>query len=132
MKKFYWRISAEILLIGIFAVLLLLKVDAQPVSLNSENHHYLNYNGKPVFLLTSDQHYGAVTNLDFDYTVFLDTLAANSMNFTRIYPGAYIERDGEYMKDNNLGARNGRQILDRKSTRLNSSHLKLSRMPSSA
>ena len=111
MKKFYWRISAEILLIGIFAVLLLLKVDAQPVSLNSENHHYLNYKGKPVFLLTSDQHYGAVTNLDFDYTVFLDTLAANSMNFTRIYPGAYIERDGEYMKDNNLGARNGRQIL---------------------
>ncbi len=84
---------------------------SKPITVHPHNPHYFMYKGKPLFLLTSDQHYGAVTNLDFDYTVFLDTLAANGMNFTRIYPGAYIERDGEYMPDNNLGARNGRQIL---------------------
>jgi len=85
--------------------------DNGPIGLDQDNPHYYLYHGKPLFLITSDQHYGAVTNIDFDYTVFLDTLAANGMNFTRIYPGAYIERDGEYMPDNNLGARNGRQIL---------------------
>ncbi len=88
-----------------------LPVVSQPIQINPVNPHYFLYRGEPLFLITSDQHYGAVTNLDFDYAVFLDTLAANGMNFTRIYPGAYIERDGEYMPDNNLGARNGRQIL---------------------
>jgi hypothetical protein len=84
---------------------------SQPLTIDSRNPHYFNYKGKPILLVTSDQHYGAVTNLDFDYNVFLDTLAKYGMNFTRIYPGAYIEKDGEYMPDNNLGARNGRQIL---------------------
>ena len=84
---------------------------SQPLRIDPVNPHYFNYKGKPLFLLTSDQHYGAITNLDFDYDIFLDTLAANEMNFTRIYPGAYLEKDGEYMADNNLGARNGRQIL---------------------
>jgi hypothetical protein len=75
-----------------------------------------------LFLITSDQHYGAVTNMDFDYTIFLDTLAAYGLNFTRIYPGAYIEKDGEYMPDNNLGARNGRQILPWKKTDSGGAH----------
>jgi hypothetical protein len=82
-----------------------------PIQVCPTNPHYFLYHGKPVFLITSDQHYGAVTNMDFDYITFLDTVAAYGMNFTRIYPGAYIEKDGEYMPDNNLGARNGRQIL---------------------
>lgn len=90
----------------------------QPLKVDSQNPHYFNYKGEPVFLVTSDQHYGAVTNLDFDYIVFLDTLAKYGMNFTRIYPGAYIEKDGEYMPDNNLGARNGRQILPWVKTRI--------------
>ena len=84
---------------------------SQPLTKDTRNPHYFSYKGHPLFLITSDQHYGAVTNLDFDYNVFLDTLAKYGMNFTRIYPGAYIEKDGEYMPDNNLGARNGRQIL---------------------
>jgi hypothetical protein len=85
--------------------------EAGSVGTHPENPHYFIFNGEPVLLITSDQHYGAVVNLDFDYVTFLDTLAANGMNFTRIYPGAYIERDGEYIKDNNLGARHGRHIL---------------------
>lgn len=99
--------------------------DSQPIQQYPGNPHYFLYHGKPLFLITSDQHYGAVTNLDFDYTVFLDTLAANGMNFTRIYPGAYIERDGEYMPDNNLGARNGRQILPWIKTTVPGAHLVL-------
>jgi hypothetical protein len=83
----------------------------KPISIYPENPHYFMYRGEPVLLITSDQHYGAVVNLDFDYVTFLDTLAAYGMNFTRIYPGAYIEKDGEYMQDNILGARNGRHIL---------------------
>ena len=105
-------------LLGISGILLTLLSCKQPqikvpdlICTHSENPHYFMYHGEPVLLITSDQHYGAVTNLDFDYTTFLDTLAEYGMNFTRIYPGAYIEKDGEYMQDNNLGARNGRQIL---------------------
>jgi len=93
-----------------------------PISIYPENPHYFMYHGEPVLLITSDQHYGAVTNLDFNYTIFLDTLAKYGMNFTRIYPGAYIEKDGEYMKDNNLGARNGRQILPWAKTSMPGAH----------
>lgn len=93
-----------------------------PVQVCPTNPHYFSYHGKPLLLITSDQHYGAITNLDFEYTTFLDTLAAYGMNFTRIYPGAYIEKDGEYMKDNNLGARNGFQILPWKKTSIGGAH----------
>ena len=96
--------------------------DDNPIGLDTDNPHYFHYRGKPLFLITSDQHYGAVVNLDFDYTVFLDTLAAYGMNFTRIYPGGYIERDGEYMPDNNLGARNGRHILPWARTTVSGAH----------
>ena len=93
-----------------------------PINVYAENPHYFFYREKPVFLITSDQHYGAVTNMDFDYITFLDTLAAYGMNFTRIYPGAYIEKDGEYMQDNNLGSRNGHQILPWAKTSLPGAH----------
>jgi hypothetical protein len=82
-----------------------------PIRPCSANPYYFAWRGKPLLLVTSDQHYGAVINRDFDYVAFLDALAAYGMNFTRIYPGAYIERDGDFVPDNNLGPRNGRQIL---------------------
>jgi hypothetical protein len=44
------------------------------------------------------------------------------MNFTRIYPGAYIEKDGEYMQNNNLGAHNGHQILPWAKTTVTGAH----------
>ncbi len=82
-----------------------------PIAPLAANPHYFSYRGSPILLLTCDQHYGAVINADFDYLAFLDTIAAAGMNFTRIYPGAYIERDGDFMPDNNLGPRGGRQVL---------------------
>ena len=59
------------------------------VKVDPENPHYFNYKGKPIILVTSDHTYFGVTAPDFDYVKFLDKLAANSNNFTRIYPGAY-------------------------------------------
>jgi hypothetical protein len=82
-----------------------------PVSVYAKNPHYLCYKGKPIVLLTSDQHYGAVINADFNYAVFLEKLGSRGLNFTRIYPGAYIERENEFVAGNNLGPRDGRQIL---------------------
>ena len=103
--------SYRLMVVSLLLVFMISHAWSQPLTMDSHNPHYFSFKGKPIFLITSDQHYGAVTNLDFDYNVFLDTLAKYGMNFTRIYPGAYIEKDGEYMPDNNLGARNGRQIL---------------------
>jgi hypothetical protein len=94
----------------------------QPISPLPANPHYFEYKGSPILLLTCDQHYGAVINADFDYVAFLDAIAEYGMNFTRIYPGAYIERDGDFVPDNNLGPRNGRQILPWARTRQAGAH----------
>ncbi len=55
------------------------------------NNRYLEYRGKPVILITSAEHYGAVVNLDFDYKVYLETLEKEGFNYTRIFTGTYIE-----------------------------------------
>lgn len=104
-------LSLSVMILLIFSCKQVPFRSAGPICTHPGNPHYFFYMSEPILLITSDQHYGAVTNLDFDYITFLDTLASYGMNFTRIYPGAYIEKDGEYIKDNNLGARNGRQIL---------------------
>ena len=69
------------------------------------------YKGKPLVLITTDQHYGAVINLDFDYIPFLDRLQEFGMNLTRIYPGGYIEMKDQYTKGNPLGPAPDRYIL---------------------
>jgi len=84
---------------------------AEPVTVWHSNPHYFFYNGKPLVLITSDQHYGAVMNRDFDYVRYLDFLAAGGMNLTRIYPGAMFEPPGKFKTGNPLGPRPGRQIL---------------------
>ena len=68
-----------------------------PVKKHPDNPHYFSYKGKPLVLVTTDQHYGAVMNLDFDYIPFLDRLHEYGMNLTRIYPGGYVEMHGQYM-----------------------------------
>lgn len=56
----------------------------QTVALHPDNPRYLTYNGKPVVLLTSTEHYGAVTNTAFDYEKYLDMLQSHGLNLTRI------------------------------------------------
>src|SRR5690349_21833809 len=65
--------------------------DAAPLSLHPENPHYFLFRDKPTVLITSAEHYGAVLNLDFDYVKYLDTLAADGLNLTRTFTGAYVE-----------------------------------------
>jgi hypothetical protein len=47
-------------------------------------------------LITSGEHYGAVLNRDFDYIRYLDTLAADRLNLTRVFSGAYREVAGNF------------------------------------
>lgn len=64
---------------------------AQTLSLCPENPRYLQYRGRPVILITSAEHYGAVINLDFDAVTYLETLREEGFNYTRVFGGTYIE-----------------------------------------
>ena len=67
---------------------------AQPIRLHPKNPHYFLFRGKAVALITSGEHYGAVLNGDFDYGRYLAALAAEGLNFTRIFGGSYVEVPG--------------------------------------
>lgn len=100
-----------------FCILLLLASSeiipsfAQPITLHKENPHYLEYKGEPLLLVTSAEHYGAVINLDFDYSKYLETMKAQGMNYTRIFTGSYVEVPGSFgIEHNTLSPAPGRFI----------------------
>lgn len=76
--------------------LLALPLAAQPLALLKENPHYFFYRGKATVLITSGEHYGAVLNGKFDYKKYLDTLAADGLNLTRVFTGLYREVPGSF------------------------------------
>lgn len=43
-------------------------------------------------LVTSGEHYGAVVNADFNFVPYLDELARQGFNLTRLFSGSYIEQ----------------------------------------
>ena len=69
---------------------------AEPLRLHPENPHYFVFNGRPTVLITSGEHYGAVLNREFDYVRYLDTLAADRLNLTRVFSGSYREVPGNF------------------------------------
>ncbi len=82
---------------------------ASAIALHPDNPHYFQWRGRPTILITSAEHYGAVINLDFDYRRYLDTLAADGMNYTRVFSGAYVEPQGAFkIARNTLAPRPGR------------------------
>ena len=82
-----------------------------PIALHPQNPHYFTYQGKTTALVTSAEHYGAVLNLDFDYKKYLQALAGEGMNYTRIFTGTYYEITGDFnIEKNNLAPRRGRYI----------------------
>src|SRR5215469_7077135 len=85
--------------------------NGQPIRVCSDAPHYLEYKGKPIILVTSAEHYGAVVNRDFDLVAYLDALAAYDMNYTRIYPGAYFEVKGLFAPNDTLVPEAGSHIL---------------------
>ena len=92
-------------------LLLVAPASPQPIQLDAANPHYFVFHGQPTVLITSAEHYGAVTNLDFDYVAYLDALKANEMNYTREWPGALLEMVGEFYPGNTMGARPDRTIV---------------------
>ena len=76
---------------------------ADPIRVAPANPHYYAYHGKPILLITSAEHYGAVINHDFDYVAYFDALRAHGLNYTRIYPGAMFEPIGKFIAGNTLG-----------------------------
>ncbi len=67
-----------------------------PIHLHADNPHYLAYKGQPLLLITSAEHYGAVINREFDYLRYLDTMAQQGMNYTRLFAGSYLEKVGAF------------------------------------
>ena len=78
---------------------------ATPIAVHPANPHYFIWRGQPTILITSAEHYGAVLNADFDYRRYLDTLAADGMNYTRVFSGAYVEPSGAFNIARNTLAR---------------------------
>ena len=74
-----------------------------PIRVCPVNPHYYFYEDKPILLITSAEHYGAVINKDFDYVAYFDALRAHGLNYTRFYPGAMFEPAGKFMAGNTLG-----------------------------
>lgn len=83
----------------------------EPLALHPENPHYFVRRGKPLLVVTSGEHYGAVLNLDFDFTKYLKTLAHDGLNGTRLWSGAYCEpATAFHIADNTLAPAAGRFI----------------------
>ena len=85
---------------------------APPIRLHPKNPHYFEFRGKAVALITSGEHYGAVINGPFDYRRYLDTLAKDGLNFTRLFGGSYIEVPAQSfgIKRNDLAPEPGKFI----------------------
>lgn len=74
---------------------------SQPVSLHPDNPHYFLYKSKPTVFITSGEHYGALLNLDFNYTKYLDELYSKGLNMSRTFSGVYCEQPGAFNIGNN-------------------------------
>lgn len=84
---------------------------AEPLRLHPDNPHYVVFREKPAVLITSGEHYGAVLNLDFDYSPYLDELQSHGLNLTRTFTGAYCEPPGAFnITGNTLAPAKGRLI----------------------
>jgi hypothetical protein len=82
------------------------------LALHPRNPRYFVYRGQPTVLVGSGEHYGAVLNSDFDYRTYLATLAADSLNLTRIFVGSYVERSGDFgITRNTLAPAPGRALV---------------------
>ena len=87
---------------------------AAPIRLHPDNPHYFLFRGQTTVLITSGEHYGSVLNPDFDYRKYLATLAADGLNYTRIFSGSYVEAPGAFgIVRNNLAPAAGRFLAPR-------------------
>lgn len=64
---------------------------SQTLTIHPVNRHLFEYKKKPLVLIGSGEHYGAVLNLDFDFNKYLATLKKDGLNIVRIFTGPYRE-----------------------------------------
>ncbi|NJK87225.1 MAG: hypothetical protein HC906_15830 [Bacteroidales bacterium] len=83
----------------------------QPISLHPENPHYFQYHEKPTILIGSGEHYGAVTNPDFNFELYLETTRKEGFNHTRLFLGDYGEGPNSFcIVHNSLEAAPGKYL----------------------
>jgi hypothetical protein len=93
----------------LLASLVLAAAVGAPLALHPANPRYFLFGGKPAVLVTSGEHYGAVLNLDFDYVRYLDALAKDGLDLTRVFSGTYREVPASFgITENTLAPRPGR------------------------
>jgi hypothetical protein len=99
----------SLLLCLILAASALADSPGSPLQLDPANPRYLRWNGKPVILAASGEHYGAVLNLDFDFKRYLHATAQAGLNLTRTFSGTYREVPGSFnIQSNTLAPQPGR------------------------
>lgn len=54
------------------------------IRLHPVNNRYFIFRGKPIVLVTTTEHYGAVSNAVFNYEAYLDMLSSYGFNLSRI------------------------------------------------
>jgi hypothetical protein len=95
--RFYQSAARTLMTVLVGGIMLAARqAPAAPISLHSENPQYFHFRGKPVVLVGSTEHYGAVVNADFDYIRYLDEVRACGLNLVRIFSGSYIEMPGAF------------------------------------
>ena len=82
-----------------------------PIRLHPDNPHYFLWRDRPMVLITSGEHYGAVLNRQFDYKKYLQTLELLGFNLTRTFSGAYCEPFGAFKIENNTLAPKEGQLI---------------------
>jgi hypothetical protein len=97
--------------LALAALLVTGAAESEPVRVLASNPHYLEFNGKPILLITSAEHYGGVVNGDFDYVRYFDALKSYGLNYTRIYPGFLFEPMGKFVRGNTLGPKPASLVL---------------------
>jgi len=85
---------------------------SQTLSVLPENPRYFSWRGRPLVIVGSAEHYGAVLNADFDYRKYLTTLGQDRLNHTRLFTGAaYVEPQGAFNIAKNTLAPDGTRYL---------------------
>jgi hypothetical protein len=81
-----------------------------------QSPRYFEVNGKTRALISSGEHYGALINLNFNYSVYFAALARDDFTMTIAFSGSYVEPDsdcdptGKFPADNPLSPANGSYI----------------------
>lgn len=94
-------LAKRVLLVAVLSLTAASPTSAEPIRTHPENPRYFLFQGKPMFLITSGEHYGAVLNKTFDFETYLDELQKRGLNLTRTFAGTYLEVHGSFNIQNN-------------------------------